>query len=434
MKPNIFFDGSLRSQDPDVLKSLEREHGRQLHHLEMIASENYTSRAVLEALGTILTNKYAEGYPGKRYYGGCEFVDEVENLARDRGKKLFSVPGFEPHINVQPHAGAQANQAVFLALLNPGDKILGPALPHGGHLTHGSPVNLSGKWFQVTSYGVKPSDEYLDMDQVRDLAKKEKPKMIITGFSAYSRVIPFAEFRAIADEVGAVLMVDMAHIAGLVAGGAHPSPFPHAHIVTSTTHKTLRGPRSGMILCHPDFAKKIDSAVFPGLQGGPLMHTIAAKAVMFGEALRPDFKKYAHAVVENSKALASALGALGFRVLSGGTDNHLCVLDVKGSKGVTGREAEVALDKAGINANRNTIPFDKESPFVTSGIRLGTPAITTRGMGLLEMKQVAELIAEAIANRADEGALQRVRKNVYALCEKFPIYPSALGRELGSEY
>ncbi len=430
MSLNDFFNMPLGLADKAVLDSYEKEFLRQRDHLEMIASENYTSRAVIEAMGSILTNKYAEGYPGKRYYGGCEYVDEVEELARTRAKKLFAVGGFEPHINVQPHSGAQANQAVFLAFLNPGDSILGPALPHGGHLTHGSPVNLSGKWFKVSAYGVKKESERLDMDQVRDLAKKEKPKLIITGFSAYSRTIPFEDFRKIADEVGALLMVDMAHIAGLVAGGAHPSPFPHAHIVTSTTHKTLRGPRSGMILCHPEFAKKIDSAVFPGLQGGPLMHVIGAKAVMFGEALRPDFKKYASAIIENSKALSQALVDKGFRILSGGTDNHLCVLDVKGSKGVTGREAEVALDACGINANRNTIPFDLESPFVTSGIRLGTPAVTTRGMGVSEMRKLAEFISQALENKSNPEKLNGIKLEVKKMCQAFPVYESSLARAL----
>ncbi len=332
--------------------------------------------------------------------------------------------GFVPHVNVQSHSGAQANQAVFLALLNPGDTIVACSLPHGGHLTHGSPVNLSGKWFKVVPYGVRAEDERLDMDQVRELCLKEKPKLLIAGYSSYSRTVDFKAFRAIADEVGAILMVDMAHISGLVAGRRHPSPFPHAHIVTSTTHKTLRGPRSGFIMCHEDFAKKIDSAVFPGLQGGPLMHVIAGKAVMFGEALDPSFSGYAQKVIENSSRLASALAAKGYRIVSGGTDNHLFVVDLT-NKGVTGREAEVALDAAGINANRNTIPFDKASPFVTSGVRLGTAAITTRGMGGGEMDRIAALIDETITVRADAAKLGEVRRKVAALCEGFEIYPES---------
>ena len=416
------FNARLEESDPEVLAAIEKEYGRQDHHLEMIASENYTSRAVIQAMGSVLTNKYAEGYPGKRYYGGCEYVDIVENIARERAKKLFGVPGLEPHVNVQSHSGAQANQAVFLAFLNPGDTILAASLSHGGHLTHGSPVNLSGKWFKVAAYGVNAKTERFDMEEIRAMALKERPKLLIAGYSAYSRTIDFPAFRAIADEVGALLMVDMAHIAGLVAGGAHPSPFPHAHIVTTTTHKTMRGPRSGMILCHPDFAKKIDSAVFPGLQGGPLMHVIAGKAAMLGEALRPDFKNYAQNIVKNSKALAKALEGLGYRICSGGTDNHLMVVDLS-SKGVTGKESEVALDAAGINANRNTIPFDLQSPFVTSGVRLGTPAVTTRGMGEGEMKSIAELINRAIEKRTDAEALKNIRRDVKELCSRFPIYP-----------
>jgi len=425
MQKSKLFSETLDKADPDVLAMIQREYARQDHHLEMIASENYTSRAVIEAMGSVLTNKYAEGLPGKRYYGGCEFVDQVEDLARQRVKKLFQVGSFVPHVNVQSHSGAQANQAVFLAFLNPGDTILAASLSHGGHLTHGSPVNLSGKWFKIIPYGVSEKDERIDMNQVRELAIKEKPKMIITGFSAYSRSIDFAAFRAIADEVGAMLMVDMAHVAGLVAGGVHASPFPHAHVVTTTTHKTLRGPRSGMILCHEEFAKKIDSAVFPGLQGGPLEHVIAAKAVMAGEALKPEFKIYAKQVVQNAQALAQALVAHGYRVCTGGTDNHLVVVDLS-AKGVTGKEAEVALDLAGINANRNTIPFDKQSPFVTSGLRLGSPAVTTRGMGVQEMKMIADKIHSSIEKRADINALAGIRKEVSALCADFPIYERGL--------
>lgn len=423
---DALFHKTLAEADPEVLAVFEKELGRQTHHLELIASENYTSRAVIQAMGSVLTNKYAEGYPGKRYYGGCEWVDVVENLARDRAKKLFTVGDFVPHVNVQSHSGAQANQAVFLALLNPGDKIVAASLSHGGHLTHGSPVNLSGKWFQIFPYGVRQGDERLDMDQVRELALKERPKLLIAGYSSYSRTVDFAAFRAIADEVGATLMVDMAHISGLVAGGAHPSPFPHAHIVTSTTHKTLRGPRSGMILCHPDFAKKIDSAVFPGLQGGPLMHVIAAKAVMMGEALKPDFKNYAQAVVKNAAAMAGALAEKGYRIVSGGTDNHLFVTDLT-SKGVTGRDAEVALDAAGLNANRNTIPFDTQSPFVTSGVRLGSAALTTRGMTEADMRQVATFIDQAISSRGDEAKLKAVRAEVHSFGNRFAIYPQSLG-------
>ena len=419
------FADSISKTDPELLAMINREFERQDHHLEMIASENYTSRAVIEAMGSVLTNKYAEGLPGKRYYGGCEFIDQVEDLARNRVKKLFSVGDFVPHVNVQSHSGAQANQAVFLAFLNPGDTILAASLSHGGHLTHGSPVNLSGKWFKIASYGVSKESETVDMNQVRELALKERPKMIITGFSAYSRIIDFAAFRKIADEVGAILMVDMAHISGLVAGGAHPSPFPHAHVVTTTTHKTLRGPRSGMILCHEEFAKKIDSAVFPGLQGGPLEHVIAAKAVMAGEALRPEFKSYAATVVKNAAALGARLSSKGYRICSGGTDNHLIVVDLT-SKGVTGKEAEVALDLAGINANRNTIPFETKSPFITSGLRLGSPAVTTRGMLEKEMNFIADKIDEAIAHRASPEKLAQIRKDVAELCAHFPIYEKGL--------
>jgi glycine hydroxymethyltransferase len=429
MKNSPLFNQTLESADPKVQAAFQKEFTRQQNHLEMIASENYTSRAVIEAMGSILTNKYAEGYPGKRYYGGCEHVDEVENLARERASQLFSQAGFVPHVNVQPHSGAQANQAVFLALLNPGDTILGPSLPHGGHLTHGSPVNLSGKWFKVVSYGVDPKTETIDYNQVREVALREKPKLIITGFSAYSRLIDFAFFRKVADEVGCPLMVDMAHIAGLVAGGAHPSPFPHAQIVTTTTHKTLRGPRSGMILSHPDLAKKMDSAVFPGLQGGPLMHVIAAKAVAFGEALDPSFKDYAKQVVRNCQALSQALSKKGYRILTGGTDNHLIVVDLKGSKNITGRDAEVTLDAAGINANRNTIPFDKESPFVTSGIRLGTAAVTTRGMTEIHMQTIADLFDKALMNPGEEN-LKKVKLDVKNLCADFSIYPVSYGGQL----
>jgi glycine hydroxymethyltransferase len=418
------FTRELKEIDPELVAAMNKEFGRQHLHLEMIASENYTSRAVLQAMGSILTNKYAEGYPGKRYYGGCEYVDIVENLARDRAKELFKVDGCTPHVNVQSHSGASANQAVFLAMLNPGDTILAASLPHGGHLTHGSPVNLSGKWFKVASYGVRQDNELFDMDQVREMALKERPKLLIAGYSSYSRTIDFKAFRSIADEVGCPLMVDMAHISGLVAGKAHPSPFPHAHIVTTTTHKTLRGPRSGMILSQEEFAKKIDSAVFPGLQGGPLMHVIAGKAVMLAEALRPEFKDYAAKIVKNTATLAGALQKRGYRIVSGGTDNHLFVVDLS-DKGVTGREAEVALDQAGINANRNTVPFDKTSPFVTSGVRLGTAAVTTRGMGAAEMEKIADLIDRTIQARADAEKLKKLHHEVAGLCESYAIYPEA---------
>jgi len=420
-----FFNQHLEKTDPELLTSLRKEYRRQSDHLELIASENYTSLAVLEALGYkggIFTNKYAEGYPGRRYYGGCEYADEVENLARDRGKKLFTVGDFVPHVNVQSHSGAQANQAVFLATIKPGDTILSCDLSHGGHLTHGSPVNLSGKWFNIVHYGVNKETEQLDYNTIEDLAKKSKPQMIIAGYSAYARTIDFKKFREIADSVGAVLLVDMAHISGLVATGEHPSPFPHAQIVTSTTHKTLRGPRGGMIMCQPELAKKIDSAVFPGLQGGPLVHVIAAKATMFHEALQDSFKTYTKNIIENCKGLAAALQERDYRLVSGGTDNHLFLVDLRNKK-ITGKDAEFALDKAGINANRNTIPFDPESPFTTSGMRLGTAAITTRGMGMTEMKQIAAWIDDAIVNRSDEAKLAKIKSEIKTLCQDFPIYP-----------
>lgn len=416
-----FFNGTLEQSDRELFDVMNDELTRQQDHLEMIASENYTSQAVLQAMGSVLTNKYAEGYPGKRYYGGCEVVDVVENLARDRAKKLFGVGDFVPHVNVQSHSGAQANQAVFLATLTPGDKFLAASLDQGGHLTHGSPVNLSGKWFQAHGYTVDRKTERFDMDAVRDQAKKVQPKLLIAGYSAYPRTIDFAAFRSIADEVGALLLVDMAHISGLVASGVHPSPFPHAHIVTTTTHKTLRGPRSGMIMSHPDFAKKIDSAVFPGLQGGPLMHVIAGKATMLKEALDPSFKVYSQRVVDNCKVLGATLAERGYRLVSGGTDNHLIVVDLR-SKGVTGKDAEIALDHAGINANRNTIPYDETSPFITSGIRLGSAACTTRGMGTEDMKWVANKIDESIVARGDLSKLAQIKTEVKSFCAKFPVY------------
>lgn len=426
---NTHFKESLPLHDPEIWGSMVKEFDRQRDHLELIASENYTSRAVIETMGSVLTNKYAEGYPGKRYYGGCEFVDEVENLARQRAAELFRMGDFVPHVNVQSHAGAQANQAVFLALLQPGDTYLACSLSHGGHLTHGSPVNLSGKWFKPVHYGVKRETERIDMDEVRDIAKKEKPKLIIAGYSSYARVLDFKTFRDIADEVGAKLMVDMAHFSGIVAAKQHPSPFPHAHVVTTTTHKTLRGPRSGMIMCHPEFAKAIDSAVFPGFQGGPLMHVIAGKAVCFKEAMTDEFKLYIDQVLSNAKALAETLASHGYRMVSGGTDNHLCVMDLT-SKEVSGREAEVALDHAGLNANRNTIPFDTKSPLVTSGIRLGTPALTSRGMREAEMVEVAGFVDEAIQKRNDLDKLAALKKKVEGFARAFPLYEGALVRNV----
>ncbi len=416
-----FFNGSLEQSDRELFDVMNQELVRQQDHLEMIASENYTSQAVLQTMGSVLTNKYAEGYPGKRYYGGCEIVDQDEDMARSRAKELFAVGDFIPHVNVQSHSGAQANQAVFLATLSPGDKFLAASLDQGGHLTHGSPVNLSGKWFSAHGYTVDRKTERFDMDAIREQAKKVQPKLLIAGYSAYTRTIDFAAFRSIADEVGALLLVDMAHISGLVASKVHPSPFPHAHIVTTTTHKTLRGPRSGMIMSHPDFAKKIDSAVFPGLQGGPLMHVIAGKATMLKEALDPSFKVYCKNVVENCQVLGAGLAERGYRLVSGGTDNHLIVVDLR-PKGVSGKDAEIALDHAGINANRNTIPFDETSPFVTSGIRLGSAACTTRGMGKDDMKWVAAKIDESIVARGDLEKLAQIKTEVKTFCAKFPVY------------
>jgi len=418
---DIFFNGTLGETDNELYSIMNKELTRQQDHLEMIASENYTSGSVLQAMGSVLTNKYAEGYPGKRYYGGCEVVDQVENLARDRAKELFKVGEFIPHVNLQSHSGAQANQAVFLAFLKPGDKILAASLDQGGHLTHGSPVNLSGKWFEAHGYSVDRETERFDMNAIREQAKKVQPQMLIAGYSAYPREIDFAAFRSIADEVGAILLVDMAHISGLVASGVHPSPFPHAHVVTSTTHKTLRGPRSGMIMSQPEFAKKIDSAVFPGLQGGPLMHVIAGKATMFKEALDPSFVTYTQEVVANARALGSALAGLGYRLVSGGTDNHLVVVDLR-SKDVSGKDAEMALDIAAINANRNTIPYDPTSPFVTSGMRLGSAACTTRGMGQAEMQWIAEKIDQSILARKDEDKLKAISREVKQFCSEFPVY------------
>lgn len=409
----------LAQTDPLVAEMVQREVQRQQQHLELIASENFTSPAVMAAQGTVLTNKYAEGLPGKRYYGGCEFVDEVEQLAIDRAKELFAAA----HANVQPHSGAQANFAVFLALLNPGDTIMGMDLSHGGHLTHGSPVNVSGKWFNVVHYGVHPETERLDMDQVRDLARQHRPKLIICGYSAYPRVIPFAEFRQIADEVGAYLMADIAHIAGLVATGHHPNPVPLCDVVTTTTHKTLRGPRGGLILTRDEeLGKKFDKAVFPGTQGGPLEHVIAAKAVAFGEALKPEFKAYSGQVIRNAQALAAGLQARQLRLVSGGTDNHLMLIDLR-SVNLTGKEADRLMGEINITTNKNTIPFDPASPFVTSGLRLGTPALTTRGFTETEFTEIAEIISDRLHAPADETIKHRCRERVAALCTKFPLYP-----------
>jgi glycine hydroxymethyltransferase len=409
----------LHLQDPAVFEACEQEKRRQAEVVELIASENLVSRAVLEAAGTVLTNKYAEGYPGRRYYGGCEHVDVVENLARDRAKELFGAG----HANVQPHSGAQANTAVYFAALEPGDTVLGMDLTHGGHLTHGSPVNLSGKYFKFVSYGVRREDERLDYDQVRQLAKEHRPKMIVGGASAYPRTIDFGALGSIAREVGASFMVDMAHIAGLVAAGLHPTPVPHAEYVTTTTHKTLRGPRGGLILCREEHAKAIDKAVFPGIQGGPLMHIIAAKAVALGEALSPEFKEYQGRILENAQALAGALVDRGFRLVSGGTDNHLMLVDLT-SKKVSGKTAEAVLDQVGITVNKNTIPFETKSPMVTSGIRIGTPAVTTRGMGVAEMEFIAACIDRAIAARGDQEVLEKIGREVRAMCARFPLYQS----------
>ena len=405
----------LERADPAVFAAIASERRRQQDGLELIASENYTSTAVMAAQGTCLTNKYAEGYPGKRYYGGCEFVDVVERLAIERVKQLFGAD----HANVQPHSGAQANMAVFLAALQPGDTILGLDLAHGGHLTHGMRLNFSGKYFQVASYGVRKDDHRIDFDDLAKKARENKPKLIIAGASAYPRILDFEKFAAISREVGALLMVDMAHIAGLVAAKLHPDPVPHAEFVTSTSHKTLRGPRAGFILCRQEWADKVNSAVFPGVQGGPLMHVIAAKAVAFKEALEPSFKLYSQQVLDNAKVLAEELLRAGFPIVSGGTDNHLMLVDVT-AKGSTGKQAEHALDIAGITVNKNMIPFDPRKPLDPSGIRLGTPALTTRGMKESEMVQVAKWIAEVLANREDAAALSRVRASVLELCRHFP--------------
>jgi glycine hydroxymethyltransferase len=422
--PADFFTRGLAEADPAISEAIGLELTRQQEKIELIASENIVSKAVLEAQGSVLTNKYAEGYPGKRYYGGCEYVDIVETLAIERAKQLFGAN----FANVQPNSGSQMNQAVFLALLQPGDKFMGLDLNAGGHLTHGSPVNMSGKWFNPVAYGVRRDDQLLDMDEVAAIARRERPKLIIAGGTAYSRIWDFAAFRAIADEVGAYLMVDMAHFAGLVAGGVHPNPVPHAHVTTTTTHKSLRGPRGGMILANDeDIAKKMNSAVFPGLQGGPLMHVIAAKAVAFQEALQPEFKTYAENVVANARALAAALVDAGLDIVSGGTDNHLMLVDLR-PKQAKGKHAEKALDRASITCNKNGIPFDPEKPFVTSGIRLGTPAGTTRGFGQAEFREIGAMIAEVVDGlrkngEAGDGQVeQSVAGRVRDLCARFPIY------------
>ncbi len=410
--------GKVREFDPEVFEALKCEFKRQNEHLELIASENFTSEAVMEAQGSVLTNKYAEGLPGKRYYGGCECVDIVENLAIERCKKLFNAE----HINVQPHSGSQANQAVYLAMLKPGDTILSMNLSHGGHLSHGSPVNMTGKYYNVVQYGVKKDTETIDFDQVAELAKEHKPKLIICGASAYPRIIDFAKFREIADEVGAYLMADVAHIAGLIVTGLHPSPTEPCHFVTTTTHKTLRGPRGGVTMCKAEFAKEIDKSVFPGLQGGPLMHVIAAKAVAFKEAMTPEFKESQKQVIINAKAMAEELQKEGFRIVSGGTDNHLLLVDLT-DKNITGKEAEAALGKANITVNKNTIPFDTRSPFVTSGIRVGTPAVTTRGIKEQEAREIAKLIATVLKNIDDNSVIEKVKAEVIEMCGKHPLYP-----------
>jgi len=407
----------LKLVDPEIADAIEKETFRQQHKLEMIASENFTSKAVMEAQGSVLTNKYAEGYPGRRYYGGCEFVDIVENLARERAKELFSAE----YVNVQPHSGSQANMGVYFAYLNYGDKVLGMNLAHGGHLTHGSRVNISGKYFEFIPYGVSKETGYIDYDELEALAKKHKPKMIVAGASAYPRIIDFQKIAQIAKQVGAYIMVDMAHIAGLVAAGLHPNPVPVCDFVTTTTHKTLRGPRGGIIFCKQEYGKAIDKAIFPGIQGGPLMHVIAAKAVCLKEASTDDFVKYQNQVVNNAKSLAKALLDKGYNLVSGGTDNHLILVDVR-NKNLTGKEAEHILDEVGITVNKNAIPYDPESPNVTSGIRIGTPALTSRGMKEQEMERIAELMDQALTHGEDERVKAKISKEIKALCEEYPLY------------
>ena len=409
----------LTSTDPAIAELINDELQRQRDHLELIASENFTSAAVLAAQGSVLTNKYAEGLPGKRYYGGCEYIDKIEQLAINRAKQIFGAA----HANVQPHSGAQANFAVFLSLLEPGDKIMGMDLSHGGHLTHGSPVNVSGKWFQVSHYGVSQQTEQLDYDQIRELALRERPKLLICGYSAYPRIIDFEKFRSIADEVGAYLLADIAHIAGLVASGLHPDPIPHCHVVTTTTHKTLRGPRGGLILTNDaELGKKLDKSVFPGTQGGPLEHVIAGKAVAFGEALKPEFKTYSAQVIENARALAEQLQNRGLKLVSNGTDNHLILVDLR-SVGLTGKQADQLVSTVNITANKNTVPFDPQSPFVTSGLRLGSPAMTTRGLGVAEFTEIGNIISDRLLSPDSDVVTQDCRQRVAALCDRFPLYP-----------
>jgi len=411
----------LKETDPEIYDIIRKETERQAHTLELIASENFVTEAVLEATGSVLTNKYAEGYPGKRYYGGCEFVDQAESLAIERAKKIFGAE----HVNVQPHSGSQVNMAVYLAVMNPGDTMLGMNLSHGGHLTHGSPVNFSGKLFNVVAYGVREDTETIDFDQVRDLALKHRPKLIVVGASAYPRTIDFARFREIADEAGCMVMADIAHIAGMVAVGLHPNPVPHCEFVTTTIHKTLRGPRSGMILCREELAKKLNSAIFPGIQGGPLMHVIAAKAVALKEAMTPAFRDYQAQILRNAQAMAKTLVSRGHRLVSGGTDNHLMLVNLKESA-LTGKDGEAALEAVGITVNKNTVPFETRSPFITSGIRIGTPALTTRGMKEKEMERIAGWIADVLASPNDEPVRRRVSSDVRALCDSFPLYADRL--------
>lgn len=418
MKEGELFMSYIEKQDKVIFEAIQKEYDRQNSNIELIASENFVSEAVMEAQGSVLTNKYAEGYPGRRYYGGCEYVDVSETVAIDRAKALFGAE----HVNVQPHSGSQANMAVYLVALEMGDTVLGMNLSHGGHLTHGSPVNFSGKFYNFVEYGVDKETELINYDEVRKLALEHKPKLIVAGASAYSRTIDFKKFKEIADEVGAKLMVDMAHIAGLVAAGLHPSPVEYADFVTTTTHKTLRGPRGGMILCKEEYKKEIDKTIFPGIQGGPLEHVIAAKAVAFGEALHSDFKSYQQQVIKNAQVLAQTLIDEGFRVVSGGTDNHLVAVDVKGSIEITGKVAEETLDKVGITCNKNTIPFDQEKPFVTSGIRLGTPAATTRGFDESAFEEVAKIISLALKHTDDEAKLNEAKERVHALTSKYPLY------------
>jgi glycine hydroxymethyltransferase len=415
---NAWMSRSLTEADPEIARAIAHEAERQHDGLELIASENFVSQAVLQATGSVFTNKYAEGYPGKRYYGGCEYADLVENMARDRAKQLFGAE----HANVQPHSGSQANMAAYMSILKPGDSILGLNLAHGGHLTHGHPLNFSGKMYKIIPYGVRKDTETIDYDELEQIAEKERPTLIVGGGSAYSRIIDFARMRQIADKVGARYMVDMAHFAGLVAGGAHPSPVPHCHIVTTTTHKTLRGPRAGMVLCRQEFAASVDKTVFPGIQGGPLVHVVAAKAVCFREALQPEFKDYANQVISNARILAKKMMDEGFRVISGGTDTHLFLMDVF-AKGMLGSEAENALGQAGITVNKNAIPFDANPPLKPSGIRIGTPALTTRGMKEKEMVQVGSFIADALNHYKDATALGRIRRQVRELADAFPLYP-----------